>query len=169
MSLRLDPLAAFRFRIVLMDAESLVSNAVSLATGAAVGGFSEARGLESALETETYFEGGLNDRVHRFPSRMSYSNITLLRGVTLSEDLWAWHEGFQKGEGQRRDGLIVLQDGDELPVKTWSFSQGLPVRWTGPLLKAGESALAVEALEIAHEKLELLVSPGQALAKLSPF
>ena len=166
---RMDPLPAYNFLIALMESSGVLGGALSAAAGLAMGGFSEARGLESTLEMETYLEGGVNDRVHRFPTRMSYPNITLLRGVGLSEDLWLWHEEFQAGKGTRRDGLIILQDRMKIPVKTWSFSNGLPVRWSGPALKAGEGAVAIESIEIAHEKLTLLASPGQLLASVSPF
>lgn len=137
--------------------------------GFLLGGFSEARGLESGLEIETYLEGGVNDRVYRFPTRMSYPNIVLSRGVGLSESLWLWHEEFQKGLGTRRDGLIILQDNLKLPIKTWSFTNGLPVKWTGPAFNAQESATAIETLEIAHEKLELVASPGKLLDAVNPF
>jgi phage tail-like protein len=166
---RLDPLPNYNFLITLFDSGGLLGGAVSAATGLLLGGFTECRGLESGLEVETYFEGGVNDRVLRFPTRTSYPNITLSRGVGLGEDLWLWHEGYVKGQGTRRDGLIVLQDTLGLPIKTWSFSNGLPVRWTGPAFNAQESAVAVESLEIAHEKLELVASPGKALDSVSPF
>lgn len=166
---RLDPLPNYNFLITLFDSGGLLGGALSAAAGLVLGGFTECRGLESGLEIETYLEGGVNDRVLRFPTRMSYPNITLVRGVGLGEDLWLWHEEFQKGEGKRRDGLIILQDRMKLPIKTWSFTNGLPVGWTGPTFNAGESAVAIESLEIAHEKLELIVSPGKLLSSVSPF
>lgn len=166
---RLDPLPSYNFLITLFDSGGLLGGAVSAAAGLVLGGFSECRGLESGLETETYLEGGVNDRVQRFPTRMTYPNITLVRGVGIGEDLWLWHEEFQKGEGKRRDGLIVLQDRLKLPIKIWSFSNGLPVKWIGPAFNAQESAVAIESLEIAHEKLELVVSPGKLLDTVSLF
>lgn len=166
---RFDPLPNFRFLITLFDSGGKLGGAVGAAAGLVMGGFNECRGLESSLEMESYSEGGVNDRIHRFPTRMNYSNITLVRGVGLGEDLWLWHEEFQTGKWTRRDGLIVLQDNMGLPIKTWSFANGLPVKWSGPSLNAGESQVAIESLEIAHEKLELIASPGKALDAVSPF
>jgi phage tail-like protein len=166
---RFDPLPNYNFLITLFDSGGLLGGALSAASGLLLGGFTEARGLESGLEIETYLEGGVNDRVHRFPTRMSYPNIVLSRGVGLSENLWLWHEEFQKGLGTRRDGLIILQDNLKLPIKTWSFTNGLPVKWTGPAFNAQESATAIETLEIAHEKLELVASPGKLLDAVNPF
>lgn len=166
---RFDPLPNYNFLITLFDSGGLLGGALSGAAGLLLGGFTEARGLESGLEIETYLEGGVNDRVHRFPTRMSYPNIVLSRGVGLSENLWLWHEEFQKGLGTRRDGLIISQDNLKLPIKTWSFTNGLPVKWTGPAFNAQESATAIESLEIAHEKLELVASPGKLLDAVNPF
>ena len=166
---RFDPLPGFNFLITLIDTSSTFSTLSSAALGLALGGFSECKGLESRLETVDYLEGGVNDRVHRFPTRHAFANIELVHGVGFGEELLNWHNEFLEGKGTRRDGLIILQNEMKLPIKTWSFTRGLPVKWTGPTLNAQDSALAIESLEIAHEKLELLVSPGKLVADLSPF
>jgi phage tail-like protein len=157
---RIDPLPAFNFLIALLDTSSDFSTIKSGVTGLALGGFSECSGLESTLETMDYLEGGLNDRVHRFPTRFNYSNIVLKRGVGFGEDLWLWHQEFVEGKGKRRDGHIILQNELKIPIKIWSFSKGLPVKWTGPTFNATASEISIETLEIAHEKLELTLSPG---------
>lgn len=160
---RLDPLPAFNFYIALIDASDVASMLVSGLSGFLLGGFSECSGLDSTLEVEEYREGGVNDRIHRFPSRFTFSNITLSRGVGFGEDLWLWHEEYLQGKGTRRNGLIVLANELRVPIKMWNFQRGIPVKWTGPNLNATSSALAIEALEIAHERLELVMSPGKAL------
>jgi phage tail-like protein len=164
---RIDPLPAFNFLIALLDTSSSFSAIKSGAMGLALGGFSECSGLESTLEIEEYLEGGVNDRVHRFPTRFSYTNIVLTRGVGFGEDLWLWHQEFVEGKGKRRDGLIILQNEMRLPVKIWSFSRGLPVKWSGPTFNATASEISIESLEIAHEKLELTLSPGAALSQVT--
>jgi phage tail-like protein len=83
--------------------------------------------------------------------------------VGFGEDLWLWHEEFLAGKGTRRNGLIVLANELRVPIKMWSFQRGIPARWTGPGLSAGSSALAIESIEIAHERLELVMSPGKAM------
>ena len=166
---RLDPLPGYNFRVTLIDTSGFLGGAVGAAVGLLTGGFTECKGLESTLETEDYLEGGVNDRVHRFPTRMAYSNITLIRGVGLGEDLWNWHQEYIDGKGKRRDGLIVLQDNLGIPIKIWSWARGLPVKWIGPPFDAQSSAVSIETLEIAHEKLELVVSPGKLLSDISPF
>jgi phage tail-like protein len=164
---RFDPLPAFNFLIALLDTSSTFSAIKSGVMGLALGGFSECSGLESSLETTDYLEGGVNDRVHRFPTRFNYTNIVLTRGVGFGEDLWLWHQEFVEGKGKRRDGLIILQNELKVPVKIWTFSRGLPIRWTGPTFNATASEISIETLEIAHEKLELTLSPGAALSQIT--
>jgi phage tail-like protein len=159
----LGPLPAFNFYVALIDESSALANVASLVTPFVLGGFTECAGLESEIEVETYREGGVNDRLRRFPTRATVPNITLKRGVGFGEDLWLWHEEFLEGGGARRDGLVILANETRVPIKIWSFSRGLPVKWTGPQLNAQTSAVAIETLEIAHEKLSLVMSPGKAL------
>jgi phage tail-like protein len=151
-ALRLDPFPAFNFVITLIDSSSALSIATSLA-GSVAGGFSECSGLEMSLDIEEYREGGNNGTVLRFPTRTKWGNLHLKRGVALTNDLWNWQFAFAQGQVQRRDGAITLLNELHLPVKTWSFQRGIPVRWTGPMLNASQSQTAIEELEIAHEGL----------------
>jgi hypothetical protein len=38
-----------------------------------------------------------------------------------------------------------------LPHNIWYFRRGLPAKYTGPSMHAGQSQVAIEAIEIAHE------------------
>ena len=163
---RIDPLPAYNFLITLIDDSSTFSTLTSLAS-TVVGGFSECSGLESSLEIFDYREGGVNDRLHRFPTRFDYANIVLKRGVGFGEGLWLWHQDFVEGKGKRRNGFITMQDRLKIPIKIWSFSRGLPIKWSGPTFNANASEISIETLEIAHEKLELIMSPGAALDSLA--
>lgn len=140
-----DPVPVFNFLVQLIESGGGLRS---------VAGFSECSGLESTLEIEEYQEGGVNDRVHKFPSRFSFANIVLKRGITLDPTLRLWHLNLLRGQTQRRDGLIVLLNEQRLPVVAWKFERGLPVKWTGPTLNATQSEASVESLEIAYERLE---------------
>lgn len=140
-----DPVPAFNFLVQLIESNGALRS---------VAGFSECSGLESTLEIEEYQEGGVNDRVHKFPSRFTFENLTLKRGVTLDPTLRHWHQSLLRGETQRRDGLIILLSEQRLPVLAWKFERGLPVKWSGPALSATQSEASIETLEIAYERLE---------------
>jgi phage tail-like protein len=156
--LRIDPLGVFNFYLTLVDASNLAGTLISAVFNYTVAGFSECSGLEATVEIFEYKEGGVNDYVHKFPTRASFGNITLKHGVIyLYDDLWTWHNGFVLGNGKRKDGLIVLLDESRSPVKLWKFARGIPTKWIGPALNASQSAVAIESLEISHEGLFLQV------------
>lgn len=136
---RTDPYVGFRFRVELDSLE--------------VAGFSEVEGLEVELETEPYEEGGVNHYTHTLPTRFSYPNLTLRHGLTESEDLWQWMDDAVHGSIERKSGRIILLDSTGDEVRGWEFRQGYPVRWAGPDLAADQGAVAIEALEIAHNGL----------------
>lgn len=165
--IRSDPFMMFNFYISLIDTTSTttlatLATAITVVTG---GGFSECSGLDGTLQVEDYPEGGENRFVHKFPTRTTYSNIVLKRGVSFSEDLWNWHFDYVNGKGKRRNGLIFLLNELHVPVKIWKFLRAMPLKWTGPTLNASQSGVAIESLEIVHEGLEL-ASLGVVLNQL---
>lgn len=152
-AVRVDPYRAFNFLVTLVDSGA---GSGPPQQSQASGGFSECTGLDISLDVEEYKEGGNNSFILRFPTRVKWSNIRLKRGIATSDDLWLWHFGFVNGQVVRRDGVVTLQDEQQNAVKTWSFTRGLPVKWTGPSLNAAQNQIAIEELEIAHEGLKLL-------------
>lgn len=163
--LRLDPVRTYNFLITLIDS-SVLGTLASAVQNVVLGGFTECTGIEMELETESYNEGGNNGRVLMFPTRVKWSHIRLRRGMAVGAELWNWHYGFVEGKGRRRDGIIVLQNDARVPVQLWSFTRGLPVKWTGPSLNAMQSQVAVEELEIAHEGLRSH-APGAVIGGLA--
>lgn len=176
LGIRSDPVLAHNFAISLVDSASgmaLASTALSAILNIAAGGFSECTGLEMTLDVEEYKEGGRNGTSLRFPTRVKWSNITLKRGIAASSALWDWHYGFVEGRGKRRDGVIMLMTdlptplGGRVPNTIWYFERGLPVKYTGPSLNAGQNGVAIEAIEIAHEGLYQLPAVGTIAAGVS--
>jgi phage tail-like protein len=154
--LRVDPYRAFNFLITFVDSPGAPGAPLQPVGSSPSGGFSECSGLEMSMDIEEYKEGGNNATILRFPTRVKWANLRLKRGVALTDDLWRWHFGFVRGQVVRRDGVVTLQDEQQNPVKMWSFTRGLPVKWTGPSLNATQNQVAIEELEIAHEGLKLL-------------
>lgn len=149
------PVGGFNFNVRLLDTAKPGTALLTTVAPPPGGGFSECVGLESTMQVEEYREGGRNDGVLKFPGRIAGANIRLKRGVAISTDLWKWHEAYLRGTGKRRDGVIELLDDGGDVVGTWRFRRGIPIRWVGPNLVAGQSSVAVEELEIAHEGLKV--------------
>jgi phage tail-like protein len=132
-----DPLPAYNYAVRV--------------TGVATIGFSEVSGLGVEMEWLDYREGGVNDHVHRLPGPVRYpSNLVLRRGVTRNLELWDWLESAIQGVFVPLNVGVTLRDTAGTDVRTWMFVDAYPVKWTGPELRAGSAALAIESLELAH-------------------
>ncbi len=154
--LRIDPLKSYNFMVRLLGSSSQLAGGSVEILLETVAGFSECSGLGTTLELEPYQEGGNNGRVLQFPTRVTWENIRLKRGLAISNALWDWHYSFVEGRGRRRDGLIILLNDLHIPVKIWKFERGLPAKYIGPSMNAAQNQVAVEELEIAHEGLQLV-------------
>jgi phage tail-like protein len=121
--------------------------------GKAVGYFTEVTGLSAEVETLTYSEGGMNEFQHKLPTRVKYPNLVLKRGMTTKADLQRW---FQKShvQAERTTISLTMLDQEGETIRTWSFANAFPIKWTGPNFNAAQGQLAVEQIEIAHEGLE---------------
>lgn len=119
-----------------------------------VGHFMECSGLKSAAQVFEIEEGGLNGRTHKRPGQSRWENVVLRYATNTSMRLLEWRDKFIQDQfSERLDGSITLMNNSGQPVRRWSFKNAWPVSWEGPTLKAGESELAIETLEIAHEGL----------------
>ena len=137
LGVRNDPFMSFSF---LVELEGLI-----------VGGFSEVSGLQIETEIKEYREGGLNEYVHRFVGPTKYpSNLVLKHGLTALEGLWLWHQDVVQGVIERRNGTVYLLSEQRLPLMWWDVIDAVPVKWSGPELKADSSAIAVQSVELAH-------------------
>src|SRR5262245_12621034 len=164
---RSDPVLNHNFVISLLDTSSASGLLGSIAiSDVALGGFNECSGLEMSLQVEEYKEGGNNGQLLKFPTRVTWSNITLKKGIGTSTALWDWHYGFVQGQGQRRDGVIVLLNDLQVPNNIWYFRRGLPVKYSGPALNATQNNVAIEAIEIAHEGIFQVPAVGLGAAAI---
>ncbi len=167
---RWDPPLNHNFMVALVDSSSPLASIGTFALDAIfnvpIGGFAECTGIEMAMTPEEYKEGGNNGRVLKFPSRVTWSNLTLKRGIGFDTTLWDWHYGFVTGEGKRRDGTITLLDEARDPSVIWFFRRGLPIKYTGPSLNATQNTVAIETIEIAHEGIYQVGGLGIASSAL---
>ena len=135
----INPLQVFNFHI---EIEGLVT-----------AGFSECSGLQAEIEAQSYLEGGVNGFEHQFWGRTKYPRLVLKRGLTQIDGLWNWYWEVTQGKVRRKNGTIYLQDGGHRPVFAWHFMQALPVKWTGPELRADSATVAFETVEVVHQGL----------------
>lgn len=159
-----DPVQSYKFVITLQPGDAYLPPAQASLLPLITGGeFLEVKGLGADLEVIGYPEGGVNDHVHQLGVRHTWTRISLRRGLVRDQGLWAWYvAGLTQSLGARRDGSIILMTPAGTPAMSWTFHAGLAAKWVGPELNALQSAVAIEALEIAHEGLVpvLMSQPG---------
>jgi phage tail-like protein len=124
--------------------------------GIASAAFQSVSGLSAEVEVIEYREGAdpLSSS-RKLPGRVKYPNVTLKRGITTSLDLWSWWQTVADGAVERRNVAIVLLDDVHAPVLRWLLRNAWIARIEGPSLHASGNEVAIESIELAHERLEL--------------
>jgi phage tail-like protein len=143
---RLDPFLSHKFLVMI--------------EGLLVAGFSEVSGLQVETEVEEVREGGVNDYVYKLPKGTKYQNLTLKKGMTISNDLWDWHRNVVAGKIKRKTIYVILHKTKEEGQLDWDYGnmyqivEAFPVKWSGPDLKSEGNAVALETIEIAHHGIK---------------
>ena len=129
-----DPTSIYNFVVKIQDAE--------------VGWFTECSGLTVEREVIPRPEGGVNDYVAQLPGPISYSKLTLKRGLA-DNVLWDWFRtGWYDGKVERRHVTIALLNPDRTEARHWDMTNAYPVRWNGPGFQADSPQVGVETLEL---------------------
>lgn len=139
---RNDPYHVFNFRVEIQ--------------GTGVAGFREVSGLSFTVDPVEYrdgTDGPLHTR--KLTGLRKFPNIVLRRGFVDNRELWTWYSNVLNGIPDRRDGSIVLQDEEHNDVARWEFSSGWICKWEGPAMNATTNDVAIEAIEICVERVEL--------------
>jgi phage tail-like protein len=140
---RTEAHAAFRFAVQIEGITEAVFTECTLPT------------LE--VEVHQQMEGGLNNAVHHLPGRVKAGKITLKRGISSSDKLLAWYMDIAQGKisSSRRTVSVVMYDSLLEEVMRWNFESAFPSRWTGPSFVSGNSALAIETLELSYQSMDV--------------
>ncbi|WP_010183101.1 phage tail protein [Sphingomonas sp. PAMC 26605] len=138
MATRLDPYAAFRFRVEIDAIEQ--------------GGFQSVAGLARETKIEPYREGGVNQFEQQHASQTTYPALTLKRGL-VDTRLWDWHQDVIRGTIVRKTISIVLLDSAGAETWRWVCDAAFPSKWTGADLDAQRGEVATEAVELVHHGL----------------
>lgn len=121
-------------------------------------GFTEVTGIESSTEPIEYREGSspVASKL-KMPGMITYSNITLKRGTFAQDsEFHRWFATHQFNSTERRDLTIKLLNDALEPVMTWRAMNCFVVKYTASELKADTNEVAVEAIEVATDRMELM-------------
>ena len=114
-------------------------------------GFQECSGLDSTQDAKEYREGTDPPTVRKIPGLVSYSNISLKRGITNNDELWKWRKKIMDGIVERRNVSIVLLDQQGSEKIRWNLTHCWPTTWSAPDMNATSDDIAIESLEFVHE------------------
>ena len=132
--------ANFRFRVEI--------------DGIAQASFSEVALPETMIEIIDYREGA-DITTRKLPGMRKFSNLTLRRGVTASNELFDWYKSVAEGNTQRRMVVVLLLDEQQNPVKRWIMRNVWPARYAvSPLVAPDGCVVVTETLECAVEHFE---------------
>jgi phage tail-like protein len=137
-------------------------NFIVLLDGQEVAAFSEVSGLDSENTPIEYREGAdATNSVRKLPGMEKYSNVMLKRGITGSLTLWNWRKEARDSTSTippRKEVTIQLlnEKGDRnKPGMTFKLRNAWPMKITGPTFNAKGNDIAIEQLDLAHERLDI--------------
>ena len=121
-------------------------------------GFTEVLLPELSVDVVEYRSG--NDRFsvpRKLPGLTRYSSLILKRGLIGSLDLYEWVQQVKNGspDAYRSVKVSLLSEDRSAVVMTWSFSQAFPVQYKFSALKADETQVLVEILELSIQDMRL--------------
>lgn len=119
-------------------------------------GFKQCTGLDTTTSATKYREGTDPTLAQRqLPALLTFSNISLQRGITDDHALWDWRNTVASGQVVRRTISIILRDDAGQEKIRWNVKNAWPTKWSGPTFDATSDAVAIETLELAHEGVEV--------------
>jgi phage tail-like protein len=143
------------------DAIRLLSNPAFRFTvdisGQTQAAFTECILPEVTLETEEVREGGENTQTILLVGRRQAARVTLRHGVGSSV-LLEWYLDILSEKFERRPVTIKILNTRLEPVMSWHVNNAIPVKWSGPQLKAEANSIAIQSLELACGKIQ--ITPG---------
>jgi len=125
---------------------------VSMAYFESASGFSNETEL---IENKVVMSNGVTV-IRKIPGQLTWGPLTLTRGVTTDMEFWSWRKSVIDGDtdNMRRNCSLVMFNHAGEERARYNFEQAWPSKWTGPDVKADDSSVVIETLEIQYESME---------------
>jgi phage tail-like protein len=147
---RTTPYGAFNFLVEITG--------VTAGAQDPLGGFSDVSGLNTEVTIAEYRNGNEKlNHVRKVPGIHKVGDVTLKRGVVNSKSMWEWIKAVRRfGPEAKKEVIITLLSESGQSVQSWTLSEAVPLKYTGPTLAAkGGGDVAMEELVISAEGIEL--------------
>jgi len=138
---REDPLVAFKFGLEI--------------SGKLTGFFTSVAGIGS--ESEVVEHKVVSDKgetiIQKLPGRLTWTEVTLKRGVTSNIDIWNWRKLVVDGKvaDARTNCSIIAYDQTQKEIARWNFENAWPSKVVGPELDSSSTNYMIEDVTIVHE------------------
>ena len=117
-------------------------------------GFMHVSGLDSKVDVLEYREGNSASETRiKAPGKPTFTNLVLRNPASDMAEMWEWYKLTLRNSPERRDIIVSILNANHEPVITYKFRNAWPCAWRGPVLEAGDKAVAVEEVEIAYEEM----------------
>lgn len=138
---REDPLVGFKFGLEI--------------SGKLTGYFTSVGGIGSeseVIEHKVVSEKG-ETIIQKLPGRMTWTEVTLKRGVTSNIDIWNWRKLVVDGkvDDARTNCSIIAYDQTMKEIARWNFENAWPSKVVGPELDSSSTQYMIEDVTIVHE------------------
>jgi phage tail-like protein len=139
---REDPLVAFKFGL---EIEGKLSGFFTTVSG--LGSESE------VVEHKITIPDTQETIVQKIPGRLTWTDVTLKRGVTSNVDVWEWRQMVVEGkiDDARTNCSVVAYNQANEEIARWNLDNAWPSKVTGPEMDAGSTDYMVEEITIVHE------------------
>jgi phage tail-like protein len=119
--------------------------------------FSEVSGLTMEIQMIEYRDGDSKQyEAIKMPGIPKYGNLTMKKGIIAADNkFFDWLNTTALNTVERKDIIISLLNEAHEPVMTWKALNAFPVKVEGPGLKGAGNEVAIESIEVAHEKLTI--------------
>lgn len=133
-------------------------NFVVEVNGEQIAAFQEVSGLDAENTPIEYREGAdAINAVRKLPGLEKYPNLTLKRGITGTMALWDWRKEVRDGGDAfpaTRNVVVKLKNEKHEDVTQWTLTNAWCCKLSGPTLNAKGNEIAIEAMELAYDRLD---------------
>lgn len=154
MTERQDPLLGYQFSLQIKGGPIESEGAF----------FRELSGLGSEYEVADYRTVDKQGKlvVQKIPGRISYSPVTLKRGITADLSLWKWHRKVLEDaeDRARADVTIIMYDRSYNPVIRWNLTRAWPSKISGPQFQSDSTDVGMEELTLVYESITQIEGGG---------
>lgn len=144
--LRKDPPVGFYFMVSFLAA-GILPNPIDVR-------FQSVSGISATMQTQEVQEGGENLSVIRLPTRMTYGNLTLKRGMMIGSPLNVeFNLAMSTLTFQPGSVLVILLNAKDTPVSSWLFKETYPLSWAVSDLDATQSSVVIDTMELSYTRM----------------